>query len=97
MNALEITKATVKCDNKPCDWTHEITTAEEANKYVNTKCPKCHGERVVLTDDEAEHILNLFELVDIISANYGEVPEDEPVREITIAYKDTHPDSLGGK
>lgn len=65
---LEIKIGGLKCDNPKCDYTNMDIKAEDYEKWVEAKCPKC-GE-ILLTKKDYNNTRFLFGIVDLAKKIY---------------------------
>jgi len=63
---IEMKSHGLKCDNPKCDWKSEDIKVEDAEKYLNTPCPKC-GENI-LTEEDFKNLQAVIKTADFINS-----------------------------
>jgi len=89
MKNIEIQTHGLICDNPKCDWKDESISFDKFIDYVNAPCPQC-GENV-LTDNDYQNVVTLFEQIDRVNQFSSEefkdmtkVGDNDPQVKITL-------------
>lgn len=81
-DALEMNIGGLKCDNPKCDYVDMSINANEYEKWVNSKCPKC-GE-ILLTDADYRNTKFLLGMVDLANKIFPKRKGDEKTSTMTV-------------
>lgn len=84
---ITATSLEIICDNDYCNWI-AIIDPKDIHKFHNTKCPRCNGDKVLITDKELKSIekmntliSNTNKIIDDLDINI----ENEPIITIKLS------------
>lgn len=88
MKALEQIKTVIRCDNPPCDWSVKAAGEEQFLQYLDVRCPKCEGPKVLITEEDVKAYAAMVASVDMLAKYMPESPDGAEMDMACLKIKD---------